>query len=158
MLIKDRRRAERRWRSHHKFYRRLRSDWNDHGWRRDPPGRYGTRNIDGTSLCDCFFPWSEQAVRFKDTPTGRFRKRDERDDERFRYLDERRLHVDRESHGTPKPPSAERRRWKVSCFGCGFLLGFVWASPRERSERTKVKFGGFFAKCRNCARKDARVG
>lgn len=67
MLVKDKRRALRRWRSRCKWMRRLRSDWADHGWRRDPRP-YGTRNIDGTSLCDCFFLDSKQALRFKDTP------------------------------------------------------------------------------------------
>lgn len=158
MLTKDRRRAERRWRSHYKFMRRLRSDWNDHGWRRDPPGRFGTRNIDGTSLCDCFFPWSDQAVRFKDTPTGRFRKRNESDDAFLEYREERRLPVERERHGAKKPRDNRRRRWRIICFSCGFLMGFLWASPKERYDRMKKAFGNYFGrKCENCSKK-ARVG
>ncbi len=150
MVHKDKRRALRRWRSYCKFMKRLRSDWNDHGWRRDPV-RYASNHIDGTSLCDCFFPWSAQAVRFKDTPTGRFRKRDEWDDSLTRYRVERLLPVERERFGVRK-----RRRGfrfvKEKCM-CGFVLGIVkvpfgqssWAVQRPRTQcescerRTKGK-------------------
>lgn len=153
MLTKDRRRGERRWRSHRKFMRRLRSDWNDHGWRRDPIGPHRIGQIDGTSLCNCFFPWSREAVRFKDTPTGRFRKRNERDDWIAAYKEERRLHVERERHGARKGADDARRRWRVVCMSCGYLLGFVWASPSERIRRTKQRFGGFYARCANCEKR-----
>lgn len=71
-MFKSRKRAERRWRSYHKFIRRLKQDWAEHGWRRDPVGPY-YRSLnpdwDGTSLCECFYSEKAQA-RFKDTPNS----------------------------------------------------------------------------------------
>jgi len=70
---KSKKRADRRWRSKHKFLKRLKSDWNDHGWRRDPRPFYRvvrSPNDDGTTLCPCFYDPKAQA-RFKDTPKPR---------------------------------------------------------------------------------------
>lgn len=68
MLFKDRRRAERRWRSHYKFIRRLRSDWNDHGWKQNPVWLAWEKTWT-TTLCECFYdPGMRGWARFKDTP------------------------------------------------------------------------------------------
>lgn len=128
MLHKDMRRAERRWRSYHKWMRRLRSDWNDHGWKRDP--RYSWRiengvqtcEVVGTTLCDCFNLLHPQALRFKDTPTGRHSKRKCGCSEPpLEYKEERKLEVRRESYQRRKRREGERID-KVICSRCGFLL------------------------------------
>jgi hypothetical protein len=48
--------------------RRVRSDWNDHGWKRNPVRWNLGYYLDGTTLCNCFFLDSKEAVRFKETP------------------------------------------------------------------------------------------
>ena len=67
-------RGDRRWRSRKKWFRRLRSDWNDHwgGWSpvydfKDGAVCYVSPG-DPTQLCECFDLTSKQAIRFKDTP------------------------------------------------------------------------------------------
>lgn len=67
-MEKSRKRAERRWRSYCVWMRRLRRDWNEHGWQRNPIGPWRTFQVDGTSLCNCFFLDHPQAYRFKNTP------------------------------------------------------------------------------------------
>lgn len=67
-------RGARRWESRKKWFRRLRSDWNDHweGW----PPKYEWKDGklcyispgDPTQLCGCFNLSDPQALRFKDTP------------------------------------------------------------------------------------------
>jgi hypothetical protein len=82
MLTKDKRRAERRWRSHCVWMRRLREDWATHGWnwnwmsaRRTSFSRLGIAPSAQcsiwaeTTLCDCFWnPAFSGMGRFKDTP------------------------------------------------------------------------------------------
>lgn len=78
MLAKSMKRADRRWRSWCVWMRRLRKDWNMHGWKQDP--RYDHEVVNGcvvaylserTSLCSCFDLTSKNALRFKDTPNTR---------------------------------------------------------------------------------------
>lgn len=75
-MLKDMRRADRRWRSYCKFLRRLKLDWNQHGWNWGP--RWYDRGYQltpaascsfwaKTDLCECFYDAKQQA-RFKDTP------------------------------------------------------------------------------------------
>lgn len=84
MLSKDLRRAERRWRSHCVWMRRLKNDWATHGWNWNylsakPYGgafrRIGLTQEAScsfwaqTTLCDCFWnPGLSGMGRFKDTP------------------------------------------------------------------------------------------
>lgn len=137
MVHKDMRRAERRWRSFHKWMRRLRSDWNDHGWKRDPvyrremvDGKLVTCEAIGTTLCKCFDLRDPQALRFKDTPTGGHSKRNCGCSEPpLEYKEQRKLEVQRERWQRRKRREGERMA-KVICSRCGFLL---YSSP--------VKFG-----------------
>lgn len=81
MLHKDKRRGDRRWRSHCVWIRRLKNDWATHGWNWNY-ARY-TNNFglskEGacsiwakTTLCSCFFdPGFNGMARFKDTPHPR---------------------------------------------------------------------------------------
>lgn len=82
MLSKDMRRADRRWRSHSVWMRRLRIDWATHGWNwqwmenRPYPFRHSRLTKEAacsiwaqTTLCDCFWnPGFAGMGRFKDTP------------------------------------------------------------------------------------------
>lgn len=70
LLQKSQKRAIRRWRSFTKWMRRLKSDWAEHGWRRDPIGPNFLGQRDGTTLCNCFFLDDPAAYRFKDTPNN----------------------------------------------------------------------------------------
>lgn len=85
MFIKDKRRAERRWRSHCVWMRRLKEDWATHGWNwnwmSSRPRAYQRLGIAPsaqcsiwaqTTLCDCFWnPGFSGMGRFKDTPHPR---------------------------------------------------------------------------------------
>jgi hypothetical protein len=71
-MEKSRKRALRRWRSFHVWMRRLRRDWNEHGWNWRPLPRFMTKHEtgsvwDNTDLCACFYDPRAMA-RFKDTP------------------------------------------------------------------------------------------
>jgi len=82
MFTKDRRRAERRWRSHCVWIRRLKVDWATHGWNwqwlDNRPYRFTHFGVAKkaecsiwakTTLCDCFWnPGFAGMGRFKDTP------------------------------------------------------------------------------------------
>lgn len=67
-------RGSRRWESRKKWFRRLRSDWNDHweGWPPKYEWKDGQMCMIGpggpTQLCDCFDLTSKTAIRFKDNP------------------------------------------------------------------------------------------
>lgn len=133
MFFKDKRRADRRWRSRCKFMRRLRSDWSDHGrqsvpvYRRELIGdKYVACEIIGSTLCECFDLTSKQALRFKDTPTGSHSKRACGCSEPLtEYKDARKLPVEREDWRR-KPKHREGTRVvKMQCTRCGFLLGRV---------------------------------
>lgn len=130
VLEKSRKRGERRWRSFCKFMRRVRSDWNDHGWRRDPLRYVSSYHIDGTTLCNCFFLDSKEAVRFKDTPHQRC---DVECDPRRSFhgkeslpIQERRAMLsendERCSYSNRKRRKGMLRDLRVICRLCGFLL------------------------------------
>lgn len=83
MLIKDKRRAERRWRSFHAWMRRLQDDWWTHGSRLNPRGIYlhmketGVCSIKRSDNwrdryhCACFDFEKSGNYQFKDTPHPR---------------------------------------------------------------------------------------
>lgn len=83
MLTKDKRRAERRWRSFHAWMRRLQDDWWTHGSRLNPRGIYLHMKETGVCTikrgdswrdryhCDCFDFSLQGNYRFKETPHPR---------------------------------------------------------------------------------------
>lgn len=166
MLTKEKRRAERRWRSHHVWMRRLRNDWATHGWQYNIRPVYDySRGVENRTvvgwrddLCGCFDLRNMQALRFKDTPSGRHRQREcnGTDGDRINeYKDEQRLEVGRETHGTNKRLRKRMRLRKpvvekVKC-GCGFLLGrvMVWFGESKHAAISR-NFGDKFPKCRDC--------
>lgn len=152
MLQKDMRRAERRWRSYHKWMRRLRSDWNDHGWKRDP--RYSWRVVDGvstcqvvgTTLCECFDLRHMQALRFKDTPTGGHSKRRCGCSEPpLEYKEERILEARDDWHKRHRREGTWIKKWL--CSRCGFLMG---KGPVEFN--TQRSWGVSGAMCEGCCK------
>lgn len=169
MFLKDRRRAERRWRSRCKFIRRLKTDWWDHGlgWspRQYPVPLLGSSAFSPwswTTLCPCFYDPKAQA-RFKDTPSLGHRQRacNGKDGDRMNELKaERQLEVSRAAYGTTerraKRARQKPRKVKVTCL-CGYLLGFVFLRPFDRkSEAVSKKFGKNYPKCPNCEEKTRR--
>jgi hypothetical protein len=153
MFFKDKRRAERRWRSFHKWMRRLRSDWNDHGWKRDPvyrremvDGKLVTCEAIGTTLCDCFNLRHMQALRFKDTPTGGHSKRRCGCSEPpLEYKEERKLEARDDWHKRKRREG--ERRVRRFCGRCGVLLGWYTARFGEGVSWT-VRSGN----CESCER------
>ena len=137
-MVKEMRRAERRWRSHCKFLRRLKQDWNQHGWNWGP--RWYERSYQltpeaacsiwaGTDLCECFYDKKAQA-RFKDTPntcncwTCRNPRRvfAGKNSSALTFAERRAFLDDREDW--------HKRRWrrgwrslKVQCRHCGITIG-----------------------------------
>jgi hypothetical protein len=142
---------------------RLRSDWNDHGWRRDPV--YGYRLIDGkvlrtgiigTTLCTCFYDPSFKAMaRFKDTPTMNMRR-----DRRFELgpkdgarggmtiQEVRALDVPREDFHVRRRRRDGIRRIKVQCV-CGFVLRIVDVPFGEAAWQHRRPPG----RCESCRRR-----
>lgn len=135
MLEKSRKRALRRWRSWCVWMRRLRGDWNDHGWKRNPIPGYYLHQRDGTTLCNCFFLDHKEAYRFKDTPNpGSFRRKDF---SRYREfgdpIQERRLVEVRERPFPSWKYPRNRREYAVrqSCTRCGVMISLVPAGSRR---------------------------
>lgn len=138
MVHKDMRRSQRRWRSRCVFMRRLKRDWNEHGWNWGPRWytRSWTQTTDAacsfwaqTDLCECFYDPKAQA-RFKDTPKtcscwscGNPRRAFAGKNssaltraEKIAFMD------DREDWKKPKRREGVRMV-KYQCSRCGFLLG-----------------------------------
>lgn len=159
MLLKDRQRAVRRWRSHCVWMRRLKIDWNDHGWKRDPIIHYefpnGTAWVNGeppeavayvdpdrTTLCECFDLKAPEAMRFKDTPNRWSFPRGDWD----KYRNGRGGHIPvQEKRAAPEDEEGAWRKTeggnnirkyprRVQCL-CGYFLG--WAGHESGRERCK---------------------
>ena len=134
MFGKSLQRGERRWRSFTVWMRRLRLDWNQHGWKRDPLRSAFSQSyfLDGTSLCNCFFLESREAWRFKDTPHGVCNGY-ECDLRHFSHggehlpIQERRAMIPESDEYVGGARAPRRRRggthqFKVQCMSCGYLL------------------------------------
>lgn len=114
--------------------RRLKQDWNEHGWKRNPTYDYdwNTGNrilVERTTICECFDLTSREAYRFKDSPNkNSFRRRDwnlYRDGRSCnRPAQERRADPIRESFGSRKRRRNIVRRKKLCCH-CGYLLAIL---------------------------------
>lgn len=164
-MEKPRDRAERRWRSFTKWMRRLRSDWNDHGWRRDPVPKYDWR--DGRlcligwsdSLCGCFDLKDMQALRFKDTPNGCNCRGC--DNPRHVYdgkmkesltLHERRAFLDDREDWRKRKRREGSRIVSVSCMRCGRSIGRVRLKYGKRLYE-KLKEMGWDRRCTSCRKR-----
>jgi len=143
MLEKSKKRALRRWRSWCVWMRRLRGDWNSHGWKRDPIGPYLSGQRDGTRLCNCFFLDHKEALRFKNTPNrDSFSRKD-----RSKYREfgdpfqERRLDPpSRSPHHSGGYPRNRRVHFvNQSCGTCGAFI-----------ERVRADARSYVARCRSC--------
>ncbi len=172
MLTKDMRRAERRWRSHCVWIRRLKVDWASHGWnwnwmssRRSftrlgiaPSAQCSIWNQ--TTLCDCFWnPGFAGMGRFKDTPHPKCTSYE--------------CHPREYSHGKESRPiqewREEARAWgdegredfgvrrrdpdrmilvRQTCL-CGYLMKTFWKPAAEISWRDKRSEGY----CPDCKRR-----
>jgi hypothetical protein len=132
-------RGSRRWESRKKWFRRLRTDWNDHweGWRPVYDFVDGkTRFIgpgDATQLCDCFDLTSKQAIRFKDTPRPcsclgcggnprRLLDGRKSSDEGALPLVERALNIGEREHWSKRKRREGRHPHRVICRRCGYLI------------------------------------
>jgi len=126
MVEKDRRRALRRQRSYTKFMGRLKRDWNDHGWARDPDGR---------EHCPCFWDPKAQS-RFKDTPKPvsclccSNQRRWGKGNERL-TIEERRVFQPEEVIRRGGHRHEGTHPFKVLCSRCGYLLKVVKATNRK---------------------------
>ena len=151
MLTKDKRRAERRWRSHCVWMRRLKNDWQTHGWNWNWMSARGTKYTRfglteeakcsiwaETTLCDCFWnPGFNGMARFKDTPTAGRRKElhfelGPKGDPRggVTIQEVRSEEVVRENWSTRK---ADHNKWvlvKQTCL-CGYLMKTFWKKAKE---------------------------
>jgi hypothetical protein len=147
MFEKSKKRALRRWRSWCVWMRRLRGDWNDHGWKRNPPPWYdgSSWRRDGTTLCNCFFLDHREAYRFKNTPNGDsfFRKDFGKYREFGDPIQERRLEdvPERVAHSGNYPRNRRAHIVNQSCRVCGVLIGRVPAHARtwETCKACKLK-------------------
>lgn len=174
MFQKDKRRALRRWRSRCVWFRRLRVDWNEHGWKRNPrydydwSGKEVCRVLsDKTSLCECFDLTNREATRFKDTPNGSSFMR--RDNDKYRDkrsshvpIQEKRItHVEREYFAKPKkyrkPPKF--KVYRLACRRCGRHMETVTFPPKVSIyEYRKEKYGTqYWVTCGECRKKETRI-
>lgn len=161
-MEKPRIRAERRWRSFTKWMRRLRADWNDHGWRRDPVPMYewkdGKSCIVGwkDSLCGCFDLRNKQALRFKDTPNGcncsscinPRRGYDGKNSQALTFAERREFLGDQEDWRKRKRRPGHHL-FRILCRECGRQIGKVWVKNRESAFK-KVRDMGWDRRCDSC--------
>jgi len=141
-MDKDTRRGVRRWRSYTKFMRRLKRDWNDHGW---------ARGLDGKELCDCFDLTSKAAIRFKDTPKPvncrccSNQRRWGKGDERLTIEERRVFQPDESWHKKHRRDGTHPV--KVICSRCGFHLKTVMVPNGQSGWSLR------HSKCKQCAKK-----
>lgn len=135
-------RGLRRWESRKKWFRRLRSDWNDH-WEGWPPKYEWKDGVmcmigpgDPTQLCDCFDLTSKQALRFKDTPRPcsclgcggnprRILAGRNTSDEGALPLVERALNLGDREFWSKRKRRKGYHPYRVQCRRCGHLLKIV---------------------------------
>lgn len=147
MLIKDMRRAERRARSYYTWLRRVKNDWNTHGWNWNPRPYYhmksgltkqGACSIwSETDLCECFYdPGMAGWARFKDTP-HRVCSPYECDPRRAskgaeaKPIQELRAEEAQEDWHIRKPNPDQVTSVRQRCL-CGFLFGFIRVKVKDR--------------------------
>jgi hypothetical protein len=155
-------RGDRRWRSFKKWFRRLRVDWNDHGWKRDPRPIYDTRNGKfcvvgwGDTLCGCFDLKDKQALRFKDTPNGCNCR--QCDNPRHQYdgknlealtFAERRAFLDDREDWSKRKRREGQHLFRVLCRDCGRHIGTIWVK-NGASAYARVRALGWDRRCTSC--------
>jgi hypothetical protein len=171
MLTKDKRRAERRWRSHCVWMRRLKDDWATHGWNwqwtANRPFKFTHGGIAKsaecsiwaeTTLCDCFWnPAFSGMGRFKDTPHPKCGF--ECHPEYSHGIESRPIQEWRELYramGDEAPVDLGVRRRdpdrlvliRKTCL-CGYLMGKEW----KRAEDVKWSDRRSEKKCPDCKRR-----
>lgn len=171
MLTKNMRRAERRWRSHCVWMRRLKNDWAMHGWNwqwmANRAFRYTPFKIARkaecsiwaeTTLCDCFWnPAFSGMGRFKNTPHPKCGS--ECHPEYSHGIENRPIQEWREiarAMGDETPMEYGTRRRdpdrmiliRKLC-GCGYLMGKEW----KRAEDVKWSDRRSDKKCPDCKRR-----
>jgi hypothetical protein len=161
-------RGDRRWRSYKKWIRRLKVDWNEHGWQWSPRPQFGWVGSEWkilgwqSDLCGCFDLRNKQALRFKDTPNGcgcmscanPRRAYDGRSSSALTFAEQRAFLDDREDWSKRKRREGGKLT-KVTCFGCGRQIGKIWLKTgidREYLFR-KVKEMGWDRRCTSCRKK-----
>jgi hypothetical protein len=156
-------RGSRRWESRKKWFRRLRSDWNDHweGW--SPEYEYKDGKVcfvspgGPTQLCDCFDLTTKQALRFKDTPRPcsclgcggnprRLLDGRNKSQEGALPLVERVLNIGEREHWSKRKRREGHHPYRVSCRRCGYLLRIVLIENRKSYNRQD----GHSLKCPAC--------
>jgi hypothetical protein len=146
-------RGLRRHRSFSKWMRRLKSDWNDHGW---------GRGLDGTYNCDCFCLDSKQAIRFKDTPKScsgpccgnprRWYSGKKQSDEGELTLAERIVNIGEREFWSKRKRREGTYTARVQC-RCGFVLG-MREIPNGKS---RWYLRSMFSRlCEGCAKNEKR--
>lgn len=171
MLIKEKRRGERRWRSFHAWMRRLQNDWWTHGTRLNPRGVYNYMKETGICIlkrgdnwkdrfyCECFEFNLEGSYRFKNTPTGKesqaaYRRNDGWHDRRI--WEERNVPIE-EERWTRRRASFKRRHrggthpYRVCCRRCGFFIEIVQVENRSWYK------GAWMTLCEGCKVKDRKA-
>jgi hypothetical protein len=171
MLTKDMRRAERRWRSHCVWMRRLKNDWATHGWnwnwmssRRYQYTRLGVTAEAAcsiwakTTLCDCFWnPGFAGMGRFKNTPHPRCgyechpeysHGMESRPIQEWRELDRSMGDEMREEWKRPRRTPDRMMLVRQTCL-CGYLMKKFWkpASEITWGDRRSQKY------CPDCKKK-----
>jgi len=174
MFIKDKRRAERRWRSHCVWMRRLRNDWATHGWNwqwmSNRAYAYQRQGIAEeakcsiwaqTTLCDCFWnPAFSGMGRFKDTPHPRCSKYECQPEKYTHGLESRPIQEWREearAWGDDAPVDLGTRRRepekmvliRKKCL-CGYLLDKEWKRVQDVRWSDRLSNG---QKCPDCKRR-----
>jgi len=138
--------------------RRLKQDWNEHGWKRNPTYDYDFSGgnvvcvlAERTTLCDCFDLTHREAYRFKDTPNRNSFRRKDWDlyrNGRASHLPIQELRASQPevaSFGSRKRRRSAVHRKKLCCI-CGYLLRIVEVT---RDDRYKFERGS----CPDCKRR-----
>jgi len=168
MLTKEKRRAERRWRSFHAWMRRLQDDWWNHGSRLNPRGVYRHMRETGVCVikrgenwtdkyhCECFQFNLQGSYRFKDTPTGNQSEAEYRRKDGYHLQREWEERNAKDDEYVRQPGPRKRRHregthpYRVLCFGCGFLLGIAQVKNGDFYR------GAFALRCDGCAAKEKK--
>lgn len=164
-MEKSRKRAERRWRSWCTWMRRLKVDWNEHGWRWSPRPQFGWVGTEWkilgwkSDLCKCFELTSRQATRFKDTPNGcncmgcanPRRAYAGRSSSELTFT-EQRVFLDDTEDWSKRKRRPGIRLTKVLCRTCGRQIGKVWVKNGQ-SVFMKVRELGWDRLCTSCRKR-----
>lgn len=164
-MEKPRTRALRRWRSFTKWMRRLKRDWNEHGWQWDPRPNYEWVGPDlkivgwRSNLCECFDLANREATRFKDTPNGcncqscaNPRRANDGRTSSALTLAERRAFLDDSEDWSKRKRRKGMRLAKVNCRDCGRQIGKLWVKNGQ-SVFQKVREVGWDKRCASCRKR-----